>query len=53
VRINWNGLPPHLENTSPAIREMIDGADARRAQYEETKSTNIYNDQRSATNGNH
>lgn len=47
VAVNWGGLPPHLESArGPAIRSMIDNADRRRDEYESTKDTNIFNDQR-------
>lgn len=47
VYVNWGGLPPHLETMrGPAVRSIIDDADRRRDQYESTKDTNIFNDQR-------
>ena len=45
--VNWNGLPPHLESArSPAIQDMIDGADRRREEYLATKDTNPFNSER-------
>ena len=37
-RVNWNGLPPHLESARPKfMNELIGGADRRRAAYLENK----------------
>lgn len=34
VRVNWNGLPPHLEGTrSQAVQSFLDNSDARRDNY--------------------
>lgn len=38
VSVNWNGLPPHLENTRPPIvKKFVDTAPERRARYLDTE----------------
>lgn len=37
-RVNWNGLPPHLEHTRPkAVQDFIDSAPRRRDEYHRLK----------------
>jgi hypothetical protein len=37
-RVNWNGLPPHLEgNRSPAVQNWISNANESRAKYLDTE----------------
>lgn len=38
ARVNWGGLPPHLEHRrSKAVREMIRDVDRRRDEYAQIK----------------
>jgi len=38
IRVNWNGLPPHMEGTRPpVIQDFIDSAPERRARYLDNK----------------